>query len=175
MALPQKPKSDEPRINNEISAPSIRLIDGKGNMIGVVTVKEGMRHAEAAGLDLVEISPNAEPPVCKVMDYGKYKYEVQKKAAEQRKKQKVIVVKEIKLRPTIDKHDLDVKLRAVRGFIEDGDKVKFTLKFRGREIAHQELGMKLLEQVQAELADSVKMETSPRMEGRQLIMMIAPK
>ncbi len=173
--LPQKPKTDEPRINDEITAASIRLIDSKGGMIGVVNVKEGIRLAEVAGLDLVEISPNAEPPVCKVMDYGKYKYEAQKKAAEQRKKQKVIVVKEIKLRPTIDKHDLDVKMRSVHKFIEEGDKVKFTLKFRGREIAHQELGMKLLEQVQAELADSVKMEMSPRMEGRQLVMMIAPK
>ena len=173
--LPQKPKTDEPRINHEITAASIRLIDAKGNMLGVVTSKEGMRSAEAAGLDLVEISPNAEPPVCKVMDYGKYKYEAQKKAAEQRKKQKVIVIKEIKLRPTIDKHDLEVKMRAVHKFIEEGDKVKFTLKFRGREIAHQELGMKLLEQVQTELAETVKMEMSPRMEGRQMVMMIAPK
>jgi translation initiation factor IF-3 len=173
--LPQKPKSDEPRINHEINAASIRLIDAKGGMLGVVSVKEAIRIAEQAGLDLVEISPGAEPPVCKVMDYGKYKYEAQKKAAEQRKKQKVIVVKEIKLRPTIDKHDLEVKIRAVRGFIADGDKVKFTLKFRGREIAHQELGMKLLEQVQAELAEEVKMEMHPRMEGRQLVMMVAPK
>jgi translation initiation factor IF-3 len=173
--IPQKPKSDEPRINQEITAASIRLIDAKGNMLGVVTSKEGLRNAESAGLDLVEISPNAEPPVCKVMDYGKYKYEAQKKAAEQRKKQKVIVIKEIKLRPTIDKHDLEVKMRAVHKFIEEGDKVKFTLKFRGREIAHQELGMKLLEQVQAELVETVKMEMSPRMEGRQMVMMIAPK
>jgi len=170
-----KPRSDEPRINGEITSASIRLIDAKGNMLGVVAVKEGMRLSEQAGLDLVEISPHAEPPVCKIMDYGKYKYEAQKKAAEQRKKQKVIVVKEIKLRPTIDKHDLEVKMRAVHKFIAEGDKVKFTLKFRGREIAHQELGMKLLEQVQAELIDSVKMEMSPRMEGRQLVMMVAPK
>ena len=173
--IPQKPKSDEPRINHQINAANIRLIDSKGGMIGVVAVKEGIRLAELAGLDLVEISPHAEPPVCKVMDYGKYKYEAQKKAAEQRKKQKVIVVKEIKLRPTIDKHDLEVKMRAVHKFIEEGDKVKFTLKFRGREIAHQDLGMRLLEQVQAELADSVKMEMNPRMEGRQMVMMIAPK
>lgn len=171
----QKPRSDEPRINQEISVASIRLIDAKGNMLGVVTVKEGIRLAEQAGLDLVEISPNAAPPVCKVMDYGKYKYEAQKKAAEQRKKQKVIVVKEIKLRPTIDKHDLEVKMRSVHKFIEDGDKVKFTLKFRGREIAHQELGMNLLLGVQAQLVDTVKMEMSPRMEGRQLVMMVAPK
>jgi translation initiation factor IF-3 len=170
-----KPRSDEPRINHQINAANIRLIDAKGAMLGVVSAKEGMRLAEAAGLDLVEISPHAEPPVCKVMDYGKYKYEAQKKAAEQRKKQKVIVVKEIKLRPTIDKHDLEVKMRSVHKFIEGGDKVKFTLKFRGREIAHQELGMKLLEQVQATLADTVKMEMSPRMEGRQMVMMVAPK
>src|ERR1700685_716253 len=156
MALPQKPKSDEPRINGEITSAQIRLIDAKGNMLGVVAVKEAMRQAEVAGLDLVEISPHAEPPVCKVMDYGKYKYEAQKKAAEQRKKQKVIVVKEIKLRPTIDKHDLEVKMRSVHKFITDGDKVKFTLKFRGREIAHQDLGRSLLEKIQADLGDTVK-------------------
>jgi translation initiation factor IF-3 len=144
-------------------------------MLGVVSSREGQRLAEQAGLDLVEISPGAEPPVCKIMDYGKYKYEAQKKAAEQRKKQKVIVVKEIKLRPTIDRHDLDVKLRAVHGFIEDGDKVKFTLKFRGREIAHQEFGMKELETIRTELGDTVKIEVHPRMEGRQMIMMVAPK
>ena len=173
--IPQKPKSDEPRINGEITSANIRLIDSKGGMLGVVSSREGQRLAEQAGLDLVEISPNAEPPVCKIMDYGKYKYEAQKKAAEQRKKQKVIVVKEIKLRPTIDRHDLDVKLRAVHGFIEDGDKVKFTLKFRGREIAHQEFGMKVLETIRTELGDTVKIEVHPRMEGRQMIMMVAPK
>jgi translation initiation factor IF-3 len=167
--------TEEPRINYGIKAPSIRLIDGRGNMVGIVSVKEGVRAAEEAGLDLVEISPHAEPPVCKVMDYGKYKYEAQKRAADQRKKQKVVVIKEIKLRPTIDKHDLDVKIRAVHKFIEDGDKVKFTLKFRGREIAHQEIGRKLLEQVQADLAESVKIEMAPRMEGRQLVMLVAPK
>ncbi|HEU5046478.1 MAG TPA: translation initiation factor IF-3 [Rickettsiales bacterium] len=171
----QKPNNDEPRINHEIRTASIRLIDARGNMVGVVSAREGIRAAEDAGLDLVEISPNAEPPVCKIMDYGKYKYEAQKKAADQRKKQKVIVIKEIKLRPTIDKHDLDVKMRAVHKFIEEGDKVKFSLKFRGREIAHQEIGRKLLEQIQADLADTVKIEMSPRMEGRQLVMMIAPK
>jgi len=168
-------RSDEPRINREINAASIRLIDANGNMLGVVAVAEGLRQADQAGLDLVEISPNAEPPVCKVMNYGKYKYEAQKKAAEQRKKQKVIVIKEIKLRPTIDKHDLDVKLRSVHKFIEEGDKVKFTLKFRGREISHQEIGRKLLDQIQEDLAESVKIEMSPRMEGRQLVMMVAPK
>lgn len=171
----QKTSTDEPRINHEIRNPSIRLIDARGNMVGIVSAREGIRIAEEAGLDLVEISPHAEPPVCKVMDYGKYKYEAQKKAADQRKKQKVIVIKEIKLRPTIDKHDLEVKLRAVHKFIEDGDKVKFSLKFRGREIAHQELGRNLLEKIQTDLGDSVKIEVPPRMEGRQLIMLIAPK
>jgi len=175
MNLPTKPKTDEPRINGQITSAQIRLIDAKGGMIGVVAAREGLRQAEQVGLDLVEISPHAEPPVCKIMDYGKYKYEAQKKAAEQRKKQKVIVVKEIKLRPTIDKHDLEVKLRAVRGFIEDGDKVKFTLKFRGREIAHQEFGMRVLETIRTELGDTVKIEISPRMEGRQMVMMVAPK
>ncbi len=171
----QKTRGDEPRINHEIKNASIRLIDARGNMVGIVSVKEGVRLAEESGLDLVEISPHAEPPVCKVMDYGKYKYEAQKKAADQRKKQKVVVIKEIKLRPTIDKHDLEVKLRAVHKFIEEGDKVKFTLKFRGREIAHQEIGRNLLEQVQTQLADSVKVEVPPRMESRQLIMLVAPK
>jgi translation initiation factor IF-3 len=175
MNLPPKPKTDEPRINGQINNANVRLIDSKGGMIGVVASREAQRLADQAGLDLVEISPNAEPPVCKIMDYGKYKYEAQKKAAEQRKKQKVIVVKEIKLRPTIDKHDLDVKLRAVNGFIEDGDKVKFTLKFRGREIAHQEFGMRVLETIRTELGDTVKIEIPPRMEGRQMVMMIAPK
>lgn len=170
-----KSHSDEPRVNHEIRSASIRLIDARGNMVGIVSAREGIKIAEEAGLDLVEISPNAEPPVCKVMDYGKYKYEAQKKAADQRKKQKVIVIKEIKLRPTIDKHDLEVKMRAVHKFIEDGDKVKFSLKFRGREIAHQELGRNLLENIQTELGDSVKIEMAPRMEGRQLVMMIAPK
>lgn len=175
MNQPTKPKSDEPRINGQITTANIRLIDAKGGMLGVVSVREAIRLAEQAGLDLVEISPHAEPPVCKIMDYGKYKYEAQKKAAEQRKKQKVIVIKEIKLRPTIDKHDLDVKLRAVQGFIADGDKVKFTLKFRGREIAHQEFGMKVLETIRTELGDSVKIEVPARMEGRQMVMMVAPK
>jgi translation initiation factor IF-3 len=170
-----KPKSDEPRINGEINNATIRLIDAKGNMVGVVAPKDAMKMAVDSGLDLVEISPNAEPPVCKIMDYGKYKYEAQKKAAEQRKKQKVVVIKEIKLRPTIDKHDLEVKMRAVHKFIEEGDKVKFTLKFRGREIAHQEIGRALLDNVQAQLLDEVKIEMSPRMEGKQLVMMIAPK
>jgi len=175
MALPQKPKSDEPRINREIRAQTIRLINHNGDMVGVVTPQEAIKMAEAVGLDLVEISPGAEPPVCKIMDFGKYKYEAQKKAHEARKKQKVVVLKEIKLRPNIDKHDLEIKMRAVKKFLEEGDKVKFTLRFRGREMAHIEIGMKLLGDVQAELGDSVRVEQYPRMEGKQAVLIVAPK
>ncbi len=131
--------------------------------------------AQDAGLDLVEISPNVSPPVCKILDFGKYKYEAQKKANEARKKQKVIEVKEIKLRPGIDSHDYDIKMRAMRGFIDDGDKVKVTLRFRGREMAHQELGMKVLERVKSDLDAVAKVEQWPKMEGRQMTMVISPK
>lgn len=131
--------------------------------------------AEEAGLDLVEISPNAAPPVCKILDYGKFKFEQQKKAAEARKKQKTVEVKEIKLRPGIDDHDYEVKMKAVRRFFEEGDKVKITLRFRGREMAHQELGIKLLERVKAEMFDISKIESEPMLEGRQMIMVLAPK
>lgn len=168
-------KADEPRINNQISAASIRLVDHNGNMVGVVTVNEGLRMAEQVGLDLVEISPNAAPPVCKILDYGKYRYELQKKAHEARKKQKVIQIKEIKLRPTIDKHDLEIKIRNVMGFLEEGDKVRITLRFRGREMDHQELGMQVLERVQEALKDAAKIEAPPRIEGKQISMMVGPK
>ncbi len=131
--------------------------------------------AAEAGLDLVEISPNAKPPVCKIMDYGRYKYQAQKKAAEARKKQKVVDVKEVKMRPNIDTHDYEVKMRAANRFIEDGDKVKFTLRFRGREMAHQSLGMELLQKVKAEMIERTKVELEPRLEGRQMIMILAPK
>jgi translation initiation factor IF-3 len=167
-------KSDEPRINREIRAASIRLIDHNGNMVGVVPVSEGIRMAEQVGLDLVEISPGAVPPVCKILDIGKYRYEAQKKAQEARKKQKVIQIKEIKLRPTIDKHDLEIKLKHVKEFLEEGDKVRFTLKFRGREMDHTDLGMKVLERVQEALKDQCKIEQPPRFEGRQISMAIAP-
>lgn len=170
-----KPRGDEPRINRQINAQQIRLIDADGSMVGVVAVSEGLRRAEAAGLDLVEISPNAEPPVCKVLDYGKYKFEAQKKAHEARKKQKVIVVKEIQLRPTIEKNDLDIKMRAAHKFLDEGDKVKITLRFRGREVAHQQIGFKLMQEVQESLLDKVKIEQYPRMEGKQIIMLVAPK
>jgi len=131
--------------------------------------------AAEVGLDLVEVSPNAEPPVCKILDYGKYKYEAQKKKAEARKKQKVIEVKEIKLRPNIDDNDYDVKMRAMRKFIEEGDKVKVTLRFRGREMAHQDLGMKVLDRVRENLDDLAKVEQYPKMEGRQMVMVMAPR
>ncbi len=149
----------EPRVNQQIRVEKVRLIDGDGNMVGVVTVAEALKMGEAAGLDLVEVSQNAEPPVCKLQDYGKYKFALQKKANEARKKQKVIQVKEIKLRPMIDKHDLAVKMKAVHKFLDEGDKVKFTLRFRGREMSHQELGMRLLVQVKDALADKVKVES----------------
>lgn len=169
-----KPRENEPRMNDDIRTATIRLIDPEGNMIGIVPVKQGLDMAEQFGLDLVEISPTAEPPVCKVLDYGKYKYETQKKASEARKKQKVVALKEIKMRPNIDPHDYGIKMKNVRKFIEEGDKVKFTLRFRGREMSHQELGMKLMQQVKADMADTIKVESEPRLEGRQMVMVIAP-
>ncbi len=144
-------------------------------MKGVVTVAEALVMADAAGLDLVEISPNSTPPVCKILNYGKYRYEVQKKAKEARKKQKVVVTKEIKLRPTIDTNDYNVKLRNVRRFIGEGDKVRVVLKYRGREIAHQEFGMKVLSQMEQDTADIAKVELAPRLEGKQVLMILVPK
>jgi translation initiation factor IF-3 len=144
-------------------------------MMGVIGLRDALIAAEEAGLDLVEISPNADPPVCKILDYGKYKYEEQKKAAEARKKQKVIEVKEIKLRPNIDDNDYDVKMRAAHRFLEEGDKVKVTMRFRGREMAHQELGMDVLVRVRDQLDSLAKVEQMPRLEGRQMIMVLAPK
>ncbi len=173
MALKEK-RGPEPRVNREIIADKIRLIAANGDMIGVTSVAEGIRTATEAGLDLVEISPNAEPPVCKVMDYGKFRFAEQKKFQEQRKKQKVIQIKEIKLRPGIGAHDLEIKLRSVQKFLDEGDKVKITLRFRGREMAHQELGMAVLMKVRETLADKIKVEHEPKTEGRQVIMVIAP-
>ena len=144
-------------------------------MVGVVPLVEGLNRADEAGLDLVEVSPNADPPVCKILDYGKFKYIAQKKANETRKKQKTIDVKEIKMRPNIDDHDYDVKMRAMQKFLGEGDKVKVTLRFRGREMAHQELGRKVLERVRVDLDEPAKVEQFPQMEGRQMIMILAPK
>ena len=144
-------------------------------MVGVISKEKGIEIALEAGLDLVEVSPNADPPVCKVLDYGKYKYEAQKKANEARKKQKVIGVKEIKMRPGIDEHDYQVKMRSVRRFLEDGDKVKMTIRFRGREMAHQDLGMKVLDRIRDEIDELAKVEQLPKSEGRLMTMVIAPK
>ncbi|MCS6931977.1 MAG: translation initiation factor IF-3 [Acetobacteraceae bacterium] len=172
---PQAPTREGPRVNEEIRVPQVRLIGQNGEMIGVMSAREALMRAFDAGLDLVEISPNAVPPVCKILDYGKYKYEQQKKASEARKKQKIVEIKEIKVRPNIDDHDYDVKMRQMRGFIEGGDKVKVTLRFRGREMAHQDLGAKVLERIRTDLADLVKVEQFPRLENRQMIMVLAPK
>jgi len=144
-------------------------------MIGVMSIRDALYRAYQSGLDLLEISPNAVPPVCKITDYGKFKYEQQKKANEARKKQKVVEIKEIKVRPNIDDHDYDVKMKQAKNFIGEGDKVKVTLRFRGREMAHQELGVKLLERIRTELAEIVKVESMPRLENRQMIMVLAPK
>jgi translation initiation factor IF-3 len=149
-------------------------VDQEGENRGIVNIEEARELAESAGLDLVEIAPNSRPPVVKILDYGKYKFQAQKKAAEARKKQKTVEVKEIKMRPSIDTHDYDVKLRAARRFLDDGDKVKMTLRFRGREMAHQELGLQLLFRVRDDLDEMAKVESEPKLEGRQMIMILAP-
>jgi translation initiation factor IF-3 len=154
---------------------SVRLIDAAGEMIGVVSIRDALMAAEEAGLDLVEVSPNADPPVCKILDYGKFKYEAQKRANEARKKQKIIEVKEIKLRPNIDDNDYDVKMRNAKRFLEEGDKVKVTMRFRGREMAHQDLGMNVLVKVRDDLQDLAKVEQMPKLEGRQMVMVLAPR
>jgi len=169
------PSRDGPRVNKDIAAIQVRLIDAEGENVGVVATVVAMERAIEAGLDLVEISPGADPPVAKILDYGRFKYEDQKKKNEARKKQKVIEVKEIKMRPNIDQHDYDVKLRAINRFIGDGDKVKVTLRFRGREMVHQELGLKVLNRVREEIDEIAKVEQFPRMEGRQMIMIVAPR
>ena len=163
-----------PRINERIRGGEIRLIGANGENVGVVSPDRALYLAEEAGLDLVEISPNAVPPVCKIMDYGKYKYETQKKENEARKKQKVIEIKEIKFRPGTDIHDYEVKMRSVFKFLEEGDKVKITLRFRGREMAHMEIGKALLDRIADDVKAIGKIESFPRLEGRQMVMMIAP-
>ncbi len=163
-----------PRVNDQIRIDRVRLVDQNGEMIGVVTTRDALRKAEDAGLDLVEISPNADPPVCKILDYGKYKYEQQKKASEARKKQKVVEVKEIQIRPMIGDNDYGVKLKAAKRFLEDGDKVKVVLRFRGREMAHTEIGMGLLKRMIEDLGATAKVDFEPKMEGRQVMMILAP-
>ncbi|MGE4562351.1 MAG: translation initiation factor IF-3 [Rhodospirillales bacterium] len=162
-------------MNNEIDAPQVRVVNADGDMVGVIPVEEGVELADAVGLDLVEVSPNADPPVCKILDYGKYKYAEQKKANEARKKQKTIDIKEIKMRPGIDEHDYQVKMRSVRRFLDGGDKVKMTIRFRGREMAHLDLGMKVLDRVREEIDELAKVEQFPKTEGRLMTMVIAPK
>ncbi len=168
-------QKDGPRINEEIRVREVHLIDKDGANKGTVSIAEALALAQEAGLDLVEVAPNSTPPVCKLLDFGKYKYQEQKKAAEARKKQKVVEVKEVKFRPMIDDHDYDVKMRSMQRFFEEGDKVKVTLRFRGREMAHQELGTKLLDRVKTDLAELAKVEQDARFEGRQMVMVLAPR
>ncbi|MES2752344.1 MAG: translation initiation factor IF-3 [Pseudomonadota bacterium] len=172
---PPTASKDGPRTNDEIRNLEIQLIDQHGVNIGPTETSVAIKMAMEAGMDLVEISPNTVPPVCKIMDYGKYKYSAQKKAAEARKKQKIVEIKEIKLRPMIDDHDYDVKMRAMLRFFEEGDKVKVTLRYRGREMAHQEIGTKLLDKVKSDVAEIAKVEQDARFEGRQVVMVLAPR
>ena len=172
---PVAPPMNGPRYNEFIQSPKVRVIDHEGENLGVMYTREAIEQAAEVGLDLVEVSPNADPPVAKFLDVGKFKYEAQKKANLARKSQKTQEIKEIKMRPNIDHHDYDVKLRNVHRFIEDGDKVKITLRFRGRELSHQQLGMNLLRRVQDDVAEVAKVEAFPRMEGRQMLMVLSPK
>jgi translation initiation factor IF-3 len=162
-------------VNEEIRVPQVRLIDQDGEMQGVMPTREALNRAFGVGLDLLEISPNADPPVAKIVDFGKFKYEQQKKKNEARKKQKVIEIKEIKVRPNIDENDYQVKMRAMKSFIEEGDKVKVTLRFRGREMAHQEIGVRVLERIRSEMDPLSKVEQMPRMENRQMVMVLTPR
>ena len=175
MRAQEPARKDGPRINEEIRVREVHLIEKDGTNKGTVQIADALAAAQEAGLDLVEISPNANPPIVKILDYGKYKYQEQKKAAEARKKQKVVEVKELKYRPMIDDHDYDVKMRAMARFFEEGDKVKITLRFRGREMAHQELGTRLLARVKEDTAKMAKVEMEPRFEGRQMIMILSPR
>jgi translation initiation factor IF-3 len=173
MAAP--PTRDGPRVNEEIRAQQVRLIDEDGEMQGVMTAREAQQRAYSVGLDLLEISPNADPPVVKILDFGKFKYEQQKKKNEAKKRQKVIEIKEIKVRPNIDENDYQVKMRAMKSFIEEGDKVKVTLRFRGREMAHQDIGVRVLERIRTEMDPMSKVEQMPRMENRQMVMVLTPR
>ena len=169
------PTRDGPRVNDEIRAAQVRLIDHNGEMQGVMSAREAMNRAFAVGMDLLEISPNADPPVVKILDFGKFKYEQQKKKNEAKKKQKVIEIKEVKVRPNIDENDYQVKMRAMKSFIEEGDKVKVTLRFRGREMAHQDIGVRVLERIRNEMDGLTKVAQMPRMENRQMIMVLSPR
>ncbi len=161
-------------VNEKIRAREVRLINQNGENVGVMSAREALNIAREVGLDLLEISPQANPPVCKIMDYGKWKYEEQKKLSEMKKAQKVVEIKELKIRPNIDVHDFQVKIKAAQRFIEDGNKVKFTVRFKGREITNQDAGVELLNRVKAELGDTIKVDKAPAMEGRQMIMFVVP-
>ena len=171
----QMPVKSGPRYDNMINVPKVRVIDHEGENLGVMFTREATEQANELGLNLVEVSPNADPPVCKFLDVGKHRYEAQKKANLARKTQKTQDIKEVKMRPNIDTHDYDVKMRNVNKFIENGDKVKITLRFRGREMAHQQIGMDLLRRVQEDVEEIAKVEAFPRLEGRQMLMVLAPK
>ena len=172
---PVAPPLNGPRFNEFITVPRVRVIDENGENLGILLTPEAIEQAAEVGLDLVEVSPGADPPVCKFLDVGKFKYEAQKKANLARKSQKTQEIKEIKMRPNIDDHDYDTKMKSIHKFIGEGDKVKVTLRFRGRELAHGELGMRLLQRVQQDVVDDAKVEQHPRMEGRQMLMVLAPK
>ncbi len=169
------PSKDGPRVNEDIAVANVRLVDENGENVGVVPTPDAIERALNAGMDLVEVSPGADPPVCKILDYGRFKYEAQKKKNEARKKQKVIEVKEIKMRPNIDTHDYDVKMRSIEKFLGEGDKVKVTMRFRGREMVHQELGLDVLHRVRDQLEELAKVEQFPKLEGRQMTMVMAPR
>ena len=171
----KKKSSNLPRANLEITTRLVRLIGSEGEMVGVLPTDEALRRAKQEGLDLVEISPNAEPPVCKIMDFGRHKYQEKKKQQDAKKRQRTVLVKEIKLRPTIGEHDLQIKIKSINGFIKDGDKVKVTLRFRGREITHQEIGFAVFEKIKLHLIEEAKIEFEPKIEGNQVVMIIVPK
>ena len=167
-------EEDGPRINEEIRVKEVRLIDEKGENRGVVSIREALQIAEDAGLDLIEISPQAAPPVCKVLDYGKYKYEAQKRKAEAKRNQKIVEIKELKLRPMIDKHDYEVKVKQAKKFLSEGNKVKFTMRYKGRELSANDMGKAVLDRLLEDLEGQCRMESEPKMEGRQMMMIVAP-
>lgn len=170
----KKKSNNFPKSNLEITAPSVRLVDAAGEMKGVISISEALIAAQQEGLDLVEISPNSEPPVCKIMDFGRHKYQEKKKIHDSRKKQRTVSLKEIKLRPTISDHDLGIKVKSINNFIRDGDKVKVSLRFKGREITHKEIGFAVFEKIKDQLIEEAKIEHDPKMEGNQLMMIIIP-
>lgn len=171
----KKKSTNFPSANLEITAPKVRLVNEQGTMIGILSLNEALEEAQKAGLDLVEISPHTEPPVCKIMDFGRYKYQEKRKVHDAKKKQKIATLKEIKLRPTISDHDLGIKIKSINHFIEDGDKVKVSLRFKGREITHQEIGLAVFAKLTAQLSELAKIENEPKMEGAQLMMILVPK